>query len=163
MDLIFGELVARVGIKAFAILRLVSRTWLAAMTEHPVSPMKPIAVEDRTNVRKLVQLMPQMERVQLCSMDSSINLGPLSTLTSLTQLKIEGHSKPGQQSETVANLTSLPPTLRELQLSCVQIPPSHFKYMKCCLIIVLRLKFGQALQPEIGRLLNLLPELKVAL
>lgn len=169
MGLIFAEVEANSGSQTLANLRLVSKYWQAAVTAYPISPAKPIAIHDQQNVQRLCRLLPNMERLTLNSSEKAVILGPLSALSALNSLTINGHSTLEADldtdletdTDTSANLRPLPGSLRELRIDSLSIQPDCFRAMKCVYLTSLRCRFGEHSQPEIWRLLKRLPNLEV--
>ena len=123
MDVIFTKVEAEGGMTSVAIMRLVSKAWLAAFKEHPWK-LEPKQVRKFRDLQKLCKMIPNMSSLTLSNLEVHVRLAPLSVLSGLTELKVRGDNLPGWGSgQLFVNLSGLPKSLLKLQLSSIDVPP----------------------------------------
>ena len=148
--------------KAIASLRLVSQSWKAAVREHPMRA-NPIRVERNCELRKLCQIMPKMRELSIFSQEQVINLLPLSGLTSLTKVSLYGfeYAALTEVPQLRANLSTLPSTLKTLNLTYVDLPPNCLNSLNVTNLKLLNLELEATRILAVWKMLQQLPNLEV--
>lgn len=158
-----GLVIDRSDRSTIASMRLVSKSWLAAVREHPIIP-KHIAVTRADDLKKLCAIMPNMRGVKLSSAVGRINLTPLSALSTLEHLSLGGiaslHGLAGR-AELHASLHVLPSSLRSLQLQYVSFCPKYIRSLKFVSLRFLSFRFWAFSEPAVWDMLPYLPQLEV--
>ena len=160
MDLILDSAEVVGGKKCIASMRLVSRSWLAAVRGHPMKP-KAMLLTANHDLVKLCGIMPHMAGLDFNCSKECLDLGPLSAQSSLTHLSIGSDQTLHQCLPlTGANLSPLPSSLRDLVLRRVSVQPGDLESLKFVSLRSLTLCCTPSF-PAIKELLKCLPDLEV--
>ena len=160
MDLILDSVLVVGGNGCIASMRLVSKSWLAAVRAHPMKP-KHMSLTANHDLVKLCGIMPHMAGLDFNCAEHRPDLSPLSAQTSLSHLSIGGH---GDLREppllTGADLSHLPKSLRSLALQTVSVQPGSFGSLSFASLRELTID-GVSASPALQELLTCLPNLEV--
>lgn len=161
MVMIIRELAANGNTKAIASLRLVSKSWRAAVREQSMT-LENVEVARCGDLRKLCKIVPKIDKLAISCNEPKVNLRSLSGLTSLRAISIAG-CKYALEIDTLflADLSHLPSSLTKLQLSCTETYSSCLRSLKITDLRVLTLQYDPFRQPKIWSLLQCLPNLEV--
>lgn len=102
--------------RILAVMRLVSKSWHAAVREYPA--VLGWSVDELEDVSELCALMPSMSGIQAISEQNEIDLQPLSACSQLTDVSLIG--EPKMTSDVVyVDLSNVPLSVRSLAMNCV--------------------------------------------
>ena len=160
MELIIKELHGFNLNRSLACMRLVSKSWLAAVTAHPGN-LQLDSVENQRDLLQLCKLLPNMGGLEFSTRRMKLNLKALSTLSGLSHLSLVGVR--GKKEELSADISVLPRSLKELHLKSVHMPPECFQSLQCVDLTSLSLHYGRNEEEDVHELLQHLPKLKVVL
>lgn len=162
MILIIRQLALASNMEAIANLRLVSKAWLAAVREHPMTLDK-VLVEKCGDLRKLCKIIPKITGLYMDCNERKINLRPLSALTGLSSVSITGYKYDYKvKQQLYADLSYLPSSVTDLGLVCIDIRSSCLRSLKITNLRLLNIKFDPYQAPRIcWDLLQRLPNLEV--
>ena len=160
MELIIEKLDGFSGNGSLASMRLVSKSWLAAVTAYP-GLLSDVEVEKASDMKNLRKIMPNVVGLEL-SCNNKINLQPLSALSKLTYLSLAGqYPSREDEGELQANLSVLPKSLDTLRLKSVYVLPKCLTRLKCVDLRSLVFCFGRNKTAEVLELLQCFPQLEV--
>lgn len=143
--------------RSLACLRLVSKSWLAAVTAHPGN-LQLDSVENQRDLLRLCKLLPNMGGLEFSIRRMKLNLKTLSTLSGLSHLSLVGVR--GKKEELSADISVLPKSLKELHLKSVHMPSECFQSLQCVDLTSLSLHYGRNEEEDVHELLQHLPKLK---
>ena len=158
MELIIEKLDEPRSRKSKARMRLVSKSWLAAVTAYP-GTLKCKSVKQQDELLRLCQLLPNMTGLDLSSKMRKLSLQPLSIASQLSHLSLTGNAKDLVELDT--DISALPKSLRELHIKSICLAPDGFRSLQCVNLTSLSLCSGKSRAGEVWELLQHLPKLKV--
>ena len=147
--------------ESFADLRLVSKSWLAAVKAYP-GHLRDVEIGADSHLKDLCKMMPNMVGLEMSPRCKKLKLQLLASLSRLTHLSLDGsYSFWDTDEELRADLSGLPRSLEVLWLRYVYVPPESFTRLKCVNLRSLGFDFGQNKPIEVWQLLQHLPKLEV--
>ena len=155
MELIIKKLDEPYSRKSKGRMRLVSKSWLAAVTAHP-GTLKCKSIKEQDELLRLCQLLPNMTGLDLRTRRRELDLRPLSLLSQLSHLSLAGNVV-----KLHSDISALPKSLRALCLKPVSLTPDGFKNLQCVNLTFLSLQSSRTWTNEAWELLRHLPDLKV--
>lgn len=163
MDLIIEKSDGQRGdSSSVACMRLVSTSWLAAVTDHP-GALQSIKVQEQDDLLRLCKLLPNMVRLEIDTRMTELKLEPLSALSKLTSFGLQAVFQYQRVGEASATISGLPENLRKLQLNSVNFPSACFGSLNLAKLRSLSLKSPGDNRAEILKLLQHLPHLQVTI
>ncbi len=166
MAIVIGKIYAEGSKNSIGSLRMVSKSWCAAVRECPLKSWC-IVVKKSGDLKKLRDIMPKVTELHVSSQEPSVNVCPLSAMTGLTEVSISdygSHPRPNNWPGMLVNLSKLPSSLQKLQLRRVNMQPNRFDMVKFINLKSLALHLGPSglvQPPQIQKLLQRLGQLQV--
>lgn len=148
------------GRKAIASMRLTSKSWHAAVKEHP-GVRGGYRVKRQADLVRLSKAMPNLIGVEIRSTKSSISLKPLAALSKLMGLWITGANSVEDGNLSSAILSGLPSSLKKLHLRNIHVPPDCLQASNLDNLTAISIETVRNKEDEIWQLLACLPKLKV--
>ena len=163
MVLVISKLDAIGGSNTIVDLRMVSKSWNAAVKEYPMT--KTFHVTKVGDLRKLCKIIPNPRELTVTRQELKLNLRPLASLTSLTKVSIAGieYAWSDGLRQLYARLSNLPSSLRMLQLTHVDLPPRCLRDLQCTDLRFLSLQMVPQGDFDAWKMLRQLPVLEVNL
>lgn len=159
MHLILKKLEAHGYMRFLAVMRLVSKSWRAAVREYPA--ILGWSVDKLEDVSRLCALMPSMSVIQASSEGREINLQPLSACSQLTLVCLIG--EPKMPSDVVCvDLAKLPASAKFVEMVDVKFSNSIFGSSSNPNVTQLNIVNSQNEVEDISLLLGDLPGLQVS-
>ena len=147
------------GQRALASMRLASRSWHAAVRASPVT-LKDIKINYPEDLLQLHRVAPNLATLELGYASREFDLGTLCSFTQLTALSLNGQLYTGHGSP-LADISALPGRLRRLHIKGTHLPVWCFADLKIVDLTFLSFQFLENKKPEVWRLLQDLPKLRV--
>ena len=146
-------------------LRLVSKAWRSAVQEY--RGFVNIDIESSTHLFGVCKFLPAMSSLVVNCTGLQFYLHPVSSLSRLTHLEIfkyllDEDEQNNEADELLADLSLLPASLRSLVITDCYVDPACFKYIRCVELTRLDIQWTTNTAAEICKLLQRLPQLKVA-
>ena len=165
MDVILDSAEAMGGKKCIARIRLVSKSWLAAVRAHPMKlkHMRVMTARDLVTLCGIIPHMAGLDFTYKAGPTESPDLSPLSAQSSLTHLSISrcDSTSPKLILLTDASLSCLPSSLKSLVLGNTCVLPENLGSLKFVRLRSLTLSPASK-APTTQKLLNCLPDLEVS-
>ena len=163
MSVILDSAEAIGGKKCIASMRLVSKSWLAAVRAHPIKP-KHMTLTANQDLVKLCAIMPHIVSLEFDCSGKGLDLSPVSAQSSLTHLSISGHTYPQRHTSTPlitgAILSHLPNSLCSLVLQGICVQPENLGSSRFARLRELTFDILSAF-PAFQELVKCLPNLEV--
>ena len=154
--IILSKIELKMGIKAAATVRLVSKSWRAAFNAFAAR----VRFDGRKpeQLKALCQLLPQMKKLRIDRASKRLNLQWTADLSSLTSLSLCHESFKFTSKEAMdCKLSGLPTTLRHLYLDGVNVVLEPADKIKLPLLTKLSFFWEENTPSDVWRLLLCLP------
>lgn len=157
---ILRHLQALGGAKAVVIMRLVSKSWQAAVEEFPaeVSLWPPVF----KRLKEISKIIPNMRALTLHNVQEGLNLDSIAELGRLTELNMSQAESAGLVQAPILRFTQpFPWTLQSLQLQGLNVSPEVLRQGNLPYLTNLTFIWEQNGEAEAWQALLSLPKLKV--
>ena len=160
LEIVVDKLERASGLRAFLALRLVSKSWKAAVRAAFTGELE-ITINDSSSaaISRMCRLLPGMSALNIKTCGTSFDLSPVSALSRLVSVDLYNDSISPILMR--ADLESLPASLETLFLSGFHLRDVHLQHLKCVTLKNLECEITQETFDDTFRLLEALPSLKV--
>ena len=160
MDLIIGKACKQRESSSIACMRLVSKSWLAAVTAFS-GAVKSLRIEEQEDLLRLCKVLPNTVSLEIDSEIRELRLDTLSALSKLTSFRLEGSLHRDPRDDISVDISGLPNNLRKLDLHTVHVLPACFGSLNLENVSSLSFIASKTMNPELWKLLQHLPRLEV--
>ena len=142
------------ALKAFLLLRSVSKSWNAAIAQY--DGKMSVKAHRASDLLRLIHLLPYISKLSISGSSSPYQ----QFLAALPQPLTLSQAQAGKD-ESLLDVSPLPESLVGLRLSHCQVNPASFEHLRSLSLTALDLQYIQNTPAEVHQLLHCLPQLQV--